>query len=74
VNFDFTPGGLFAALLLSAIGLGFFTYGKRQRRAPPAVAGIGIMVLPYFIPGLLWSLVTTGLVLGGLWIACRAGL
>jgi len=74
VNLDFSPGGLFAAILLSAIGLGFFTYGKKQHRPPPTLAGLVIMFLPYFIPGLLWSLVATAAVLGALWIACRAGI
>lgn len=37
------------AMLFGAIGLGFFTYGKRQKSAVPFLAGIALFVFPYFI-------------------------
>ncbi|MBI1194413.1 MAG: hypothetical protein GC138_01000 [Gammaproteobacteria bacterium] len=36
-------------LLFGSIGFGFALYGKRQRAAVPLIAGIGLMVIPYFI-------------------------
>lgn len=36
-------------VLFSAIGLGYFVYGKRQKAIVPLVCGIALMVYPYFI-------------------------
>jgi len=33
----------------SALGLGYFVYGKRQRSAVPLVCGLGLMLCPYFV-------------------------
>ena len=49
-------------LLFSSIGMGFFIYGRKQRRAVPLVCGIVLMVYPYFVPSTIW-LVVIGVVL-----------
>jgi len=36
-------------LLFGSVGLGFFIYGKRERAIVPLVAGIALMVVPYFV-------------------------
>ena len=36
-------------VLFGAIGLGYFVYGKRQRRPVPLACGLGLMVFPYFV-------------------------
>ena len=36
-------------VLFSSIGLGFFVYGKKQSRLVPLVAGLALMVYPYFV-------------------------
>lgn len=36
-------------VLFSAIGLGFFIYGKKQRVVVPMVSGIALMAYPYFV-------------------------
>ena len=36
-------------VLLSAFGLGYFIYGKKQKMVLPLVCGIGLMVFPYFV-------------------------
>jgi len=36
-------------LLFGSIGLGFFVYGKQQRRVAPLVSGIALMAFPYFV-------------------------
>lgn len=33
--------------------MGFFAYGKRQKRLPHLIAGIALMVYPYFVPNVL---------------------
>jgi predicted membrane protein len=37
------------AVLFGAIGLGFFTYGKKQRKVVPFICGVALFVFPYFI-------------------------
>ena len=49
-------------LLFSSIGMGFFLYGRKQKRAIPLVCGIVLMVYPYFVPSTIW-LVVIGVVL-----------
>lgn len=36
-------------ILFSALGMGYFVYGKRQRSPVPFVVGIALMVYPYFV-------------------------
>jgi hypothetical protein len=36
-------------VLFGALGLGFFTYGRRQKSVIPLMAGIALFVVPYFI-------------------------
>ena len=49
-------------LLFSSVGMGFFIYGRKQKRAVPLVCGIVLMVYPYFVPSTIW-LVVIGVVL-----------
>ena len=49
-------------LLFSAMGLGFFIYGKRQKAVVPLFTGIALCVFPYFITNVYW-LVLTGTIL-----------
>jgi len=36
-------------VLFSSIGLGFFVYGKKQTRIVPFMAGLALMIYPYFV-------------------------
>ncbi len=36
-------------VIFGAVGLGFFTYGKRQQAIVPLISGIALFVLPYLI-------------------------
>lgn len=49
-------------LLFGSIGLGFFTYGRRQRAVVPGVCGLALMVLPYLVTN-AWLLVILGIAL-----------
>lgn len=71
---DFSAGSLFASLLMSTVGLGFCIYGRKQRRAPQILAGIALMVYPYFVASPLWILAIGTAVIIALWAAVRAGL
>ena len=53
---------LFLAIFFGAIGLGFFTYGRRQRAVVPFVAGIMLLIFPYFVTN-VYLLVIIGIVI-----------
>jgi hypothetical protein len=44
---------LILSFVFGMIGLGMFQYGRKAGRLVPLAAGIGLMVLPYFIPNLI---------------------
>ena len=66
-------GPLFLSLFIGAIGSGLFIYGKKQSRMPQLLAGIALVVYPYFVPN-LWLMSGIALaLLSGLWVAVKAG-
>jgi len=44
---------LWVSLVFGAIGAGMFLYGKKAGRMVPLGAGLGLMVVPYFIPNVI---------------------
>ena len=40
---------IFWGFVFGAVGLGFFTYGKKQHAVVPLVCGAALMVFPYFV-------------------------
>ncbi len=40
---------LFLSLIFGSIGFGYFLYGKKQKMTVPFIAGIILMIFPYFI-------------------------
>ena len=71
MNLD--PTWLFLSLVPSGVGFVLFVYGKKRERWPQLVAGLLLMVYPYFATSVT-SLVGIGLVLGaGLWYVIRVG-
>ena len=46
-----SESGLIWSVFFGAIGVGFFVYGRRQRRVVPFISGIALMVVPYFVDG-----------------------
>ncbi len=71
---DFSPGPLIASLLVGTLGFGLFLYGKKAERMPQLFTGVVLMVFPYFVPGVVWMLLVTAALLGGLKLALRNGL
>ena len=49
-------------MLFGAIGLGFFTYGRKQKAVAPLVTGIALFIFPYFISN-VYALVIVGFAL-----------
>lgn len=53
---------LLLSMVYSTVGLGMFMYGRKAVRFVPLIAGILLMVVPYFIGSLLWmSLISIAL-------------
>ena len=50
------------AMFFGAMGLGYFTYGRKQRAVVPLVCGVSLFIFPYFMPN-AYVLVFAGLVI-----------
>jgi hypothetical protein len=46
-------------MLFGALGLGYWSYGKRQKQYIPYVCGLALMVFPYFVAD-FWLLLAIG--------------
>jgi LPXTG-motif cell wall-anchored protein len=57
--------------LFSLIGSAVFLYGRRQRRGAPTIAGVALMVYPYFVSTTLGVVGIGALLLAGLLVANR---
>jgi len=52
-------------LIFSSIGMGYFVYGKRKQRAVALLAGLGLMLFPFFVDA-TWLVCLLGVALAGL--------
>ena len=57
-----TIGLIYWDILISLVGMGIFIYGKKRPDLVALIAGIIIMVYPYFIGSLGWS-IAVGLII-----------
>jgi hypothetical protein len=70
---DLDANTILASLFVGLVGMACFTYGRRQGRVPPMVAGAVLIVYPYFVPNLAVMAVVAIAVLASLWGALRLG-
>ncbi len=47
---------LLLSVLFSSLGVGYVVYARRQRRGAALIAGVGLMVYPFFVHGVLLML------------------
>ena len=73
MSFTLDPGAIFLSLIVGGVGFVLFVYGKKQDRWPQLVAGIVLMVYPYFVGSAIPMLLVGAGVLAGLWLAVRNG-
>lgn len=71
---DLSPGSLFASLIIGAVGLTLFLYGKRQERLPQLATGMTLMVYPYFVGNVVWMCGIAVVLVVGLVVALRSGM
>ena len=70
---DLDPTWLLLSLIPGGAGFVLFVYGKKQQRWPQLVAGLALMVYPYFATTVT-TLVVVGTITGGLlWYALWLG-
>jgi hypothetical protein len=50
----------FLGFVFSAIGVGYFIYGRKQVRIATSIAGALLCVYPYFVGSALWMCVIGG--------------
>lgn len=53
---------LFWGLIFGSIGMGFFIYGKKQKKSVPLLCGLALCVIPYFLSNVV-ALIGAGVVL-----------
>ena len=71
MNLD--PTWVFLSLIPGGVGFVLFVYGKKQARWPHLVAGLALMIYPYFATSVGALTGVGALICGGLWYAVRAG-
>ena len=65
------PGSILMSILVSGVGFVFFSYGRKQSRFPQMLAGVILMIYPYFIPN-PWAMLGVGAGICALtWAAIR---
>lgn len=67
------PGLLFFSLITSGVGFVLFIYGKKQERTPQLIAGLVMMIYPYFVSTLTMNVVVFVALIAATWIAVRQG-
>lgn len=70
---SFDPTWLFLSLIPGAIGMVLLGYGKKQGRWPHMVAGLLLLIYPYFTPSVVGLVVTGSAIGGALWYVNRLG-
>lgn len=53
------------AAVFSAVGLGYFIYGKKQQHLSALACGLALMIYPYFVSG-GWTTFLIGAVLSAI--------
>jgi hypothetical protein len=64
-SFKFDTSTLVMSLIWSAVGSGFWIYGKKQRTAPPLFGGVALIAISWLITSAIWmSVAGIGIIVG----------
>jgi hypothetical protein len=63
---SFDPSDLFIELVVGLVGFALFVYGKKSERWPQLIAGLLLMVYPYFTNTALQMFTVGAMIIGGL--------
>ncbi len=64
---------LLLSMVISAVGMGLFIYGKKQSRIPHLVAGLILMIYTYVVTSALWMILIALAILAALFMLVRLG-
>jgi uncharacterized membrane protein YjjP (DUF1212 family) len=73
MSWSFDAPTLLAGLFVSSIGFVLLSYGKKMSRPPQLVAGLLLLVFPYFVTSALLVLFIAAVLLGALWVVVKSG-
>lgn len=74
MDMDFDATSFLVSMVVSGIGFVAFMYGRKQKRLPQMVAGLGLMVYPYFVMSNVWlMLAIAAVILVALFALLRLG-
>jgi len=55
---SFNQSTLLLGVLFGAVGMGYFTYGRKQQAIVPLIAGVALFILPYLITNTIALFIT----------------
>ena len=70
---SFDAASLLSSLFVSSVGFVLLSYGRKMGRPPHMIAGLVLLVYPFFVPGYLIMLAIAAVIIGALWFAVRLG-
>ena len=70
---DLAPTWLLLSLIPGGVGFVLFVYGKKQQRWPQLLAGLAMMVYPYFATTVTTLVAVGALIAGVLWYVLSLG-
>jgi hypothetical protein len=70
---ELNANSILVSLLIGLVGLACFRYGRRQGRVPPMIAGVVLIVYPYFVSNVGVMLAIAAAILAALWGAVQLG-
>jgi hypothetical protein len=73
MGLDFSLGNLAVGIFISLIGLSVLMYGRKEVRVPHIVAGLILIVYPYFISIWWLAILIAVVILAGLALVSRLG-
>ncbi|MEZ4223072.1 MAG: hypothetical protein R3B13_19165 [Polyangiaceae bacterium] len=68
---DLDPTSLVVSFIIGGVGFVLVVYGKKMSRIPHFLAGLVMLVYPYFVPSVILNLVIFAVLSGGLFFAVK---
>jgi hypothetical protein len=73
MGLDLSMGSLAVGILISLVGAALLLYGRKEVRVPHMVAGVILIIFPYFV-GVWWlAILIAVVILVGLTVVSRLG-
>ena len=70
---ELDAGSLFTSMIVSSIGFVLLVYGRKMGRPPHVLAGIVLLIFPYFVSSILAMLGIAFVLCFVLWVVVQRG-